>query len=216
MHAPIDEMIRTRVPESLDGLEVKVDGKSLILRSGMLLDVLKVMYGYRRSLRVWQDWISEKLTLLPLSRSKVEPTIYFDKEKQILLAIHVDDFMLLGWKKAVEKIFADLQKEVLIREVGRLKYPDDEVTYLGRTITRTKNGFELRAKDRLIDSYVKVCGVENSKGVETPVVKYTQTQEEQAERLSPNEYTPFRMKLCNLLALSHDRVDVQCAAFSRA
>ena len=51
-HAPIDGRIRTQVPESLDGLEVKVDGEQLILRSGMLLDVMKVMHGYRRSLKV--------------------------------------------------------------------------------------------------------------------------------------------------------------------
>ena len=98
VHAPIDEMIRTQVPESLDGLEVKVDGEQLILRSGMLLDVLKVIYGCRRSLKVWQDWISEKLTLLPLSRSKVEPTVHFNTEKQILVAMHVDGLMFLGPK----------------------------------------------------------------------------------------------------------------------
>ncbi len=48
VHAPIDELIRTRIPESLNGLEVKVDGKSLILRSVMLLDVLRALDGYRK------------------------------------------------------------------------------------------------------------------------------------------------------------------------
>ena len=144
---------------------------------------------------MWQDWVSERLTLLPLSRSKVEPTIYFDTEKQILVAMHVDDLMFLGPVKAVETIFAELQKEVLIREVGRLTYPDGEVTYLGKIITRTRNGFELRAGDKLIDSFIRVCGAEGSKGVDTPAVRYTQIQEEQAEQLEPQEYTPIRTKL---------------------
>ncbi len=45
-----------------------------------------------------------------------------------------------------------------------------------------------------------MCGAENSEGVDTPVVRYTQTQEEQADKITLNEYTPFRMKLGKLLA----------------
>ena len=129
-----------------------------------------------------------------------------------MLAMHVDDLMFLGPKENVEAFFAQLQKEVLIREFGRLENPDDEVTYLGKTITRTRRGFELRASDKLIESYIRVCGAEGSKGVDKPIVKYTQIQEEQAELLEPHEYTPFRSKLGKLLALSHDRPDVQFAA----
>ena len=129
-----------------------------------------------------------------------------------MLAMHVDDLMFLGPKENVETFFAQLQKEVLIREVGRLENLDDEVIYLGKTITRTRRGFELRANDKLIESYIRVCGAEGSKGVDTPIVKHTQIQEEQAELLEPHEYTPFRSKLGKLLALSHDRPDVQFAA----
>ena len=75
-----------------------------------------------------------------------------------MVAMHVDDLMFLEPKEIVETFFAELQKEVLIREVGRLMYADDEVTYLGRTSTRTKNGFELRASDKLIDSFIQLCG----------------------------------------------------------
>ena len=64
------------------------------------------------------------MTLLPLNRSKVEPTIYFNTEKQILVAMHVDDLMFLGPVKVVEKIFTELQKEVLIREVGSRRRGD--------------------------------------------------------------------------------------------
>ena len=62
IHAPTDELVQTRIPESLDGLEVMISGKPFTLRTGMLLDVLKALYGYRKSPRLWQDWISEKLT----------------------------------------------------------------------------------------------------------------------------------------------------------
>ena len=54
------------------------------------------------------------------------------------MEMHVDDLMPLGPVKAVETIFTELQREVLIREVGRLTYADDEVTYLGKIITRTR------------------------------------------------------------------------------
>ena len=100
--------------------------------------------------------------------------------KQILLGMHVDDLLFLGPKVLIEAAFAELQGQVLIREVGRLEHVGDEVTYLGKIITKTKKGFELRASDRLIDSYIKVCGAEGCKGVDTPAVRHTQLQEEQA------------------------------------
>ncbi len=68
-----------------------------------------------------------------MNRSKVEQTIYFNHEKQILLAMHVDDLMSLGPAKIVESAVAELQKEILIREVGRLTKPTDELTYLAKS-----------------------------------------------------------------------------------
>ena len=68
LHAPIDEWIQTRVPESLGGLEIRVDNEILTLYPGMLLDVMKALYGYRKSPRLWQDWISERLTVASESK----------------------------------------------------------------------------------------------------------------------------------------------------
>ena len=171
VHAPIDEWIQTRVPDSLDGLEVRSDDSPVVLRAGMFLDVLKALYGYRKSPRLWQDWITDKLMQIPLRRSKVEPSIFYNDEKTIFVAMHVDDLIFSGPLPKVEMIFKTLQQEVLIHEVGRLVQPGDELTYLGKIITRTTHGFELRSNDKLVESYIRVCGVEASKGVDTAVVR---------------------------------------------
>jgi hypothetical protein len=126
--------------------------------------------------------------------------------------MHVDDLIFFGETTQVEMIFKTLQQEVLLHEVGRLTHAGDELTYLGKIIMKTENGYELRSNDRLVQSYIKVCGVEKGKGVDTAVVRYTLQQEEQAVPLPIEEYTAFRMKLGKLLALSHDRADVQYAA----
>ena len=60
-----------------------------------------------------------------------------------MLGMHVDDLLFLGPKVVIERTFADLQGQVLIREVRRLEHVGDEVVYLGKIITRTKRGFEL-------------------------------------------------------------------------
>ncbi len=96
VHAPIDEVIQTRVPDSLDGLEVQIGGQPVILVAGMLLDVCKALYGYRKSPRLWQDWFSERLERLQMNRSKVEPTIYREATHEIFAALHVDDMMIFG------------------------------------------------------------------------------------------------------------------------
>ncbi len=91
-------------------------------------------------------------------------------------------------------IFKTLQHEVLLDEIGgRLAHTGDELTYLGKIIMRTKNGYELRP---------------NGKGVDTAVVCYKLEQE--AVPLPSERCTTFRMKLDRWLALSHDRADVPC------
>ena len=58
--------------------------------------------------------------------------------------------------------------------------------------------------------------MENSKGVDTPAVKYSKVQEEQAQEWLTAEYTPFRSKLGKLMAISHDRADIQFATMTIA
>ena len=130
------------------------------MQAGMLLDVLKALYGYRKSPRLWQDWITDKLMQIPLRRSKVEPSIFYNDEKTIFVAMHVDDLIFFGETTQVETIFKTLQQEVLLHEVGRLSHAGDELTYLGKIIMKTENGYEVRSNDRLVQSYIKVCGVE--------------------------------------------------------
>ena len=96
----------------------------------MLLDVLQALYGYRKSPRLWQDWITEKLMQIPLRRSKVEPSIFYNDEKTIFVAMQVDDLIFFGELTQVETIFKTLQQEVLLHEVGRLTHAGDELTYL--------------------------------------------------------------------------------------
>ena len=134
VHAPIDEMVQTKVPDSLDGLEVQVNGSPVVLQAGMLLDVLKALYGYRKSPRLWQDWITDKLIQIPLRRSKVEPSIFYNDEKTIFVAMHVDDLIFFGETTQVETIFKNLQQEVLLHEVGCLSHAGDELNYLGKII----------------------------------------------------------------------------------
>ena len=76
--------------------------------------------------------------------------------------------------------------------------------YLGKEIRRTERGFELTTNSKLIDSYIKVCGVESGKGVNTPTVKYSQEEELATEAIPKENITGFRSKLGKLLAISHD------------
>ena len=99
VHAPIYEWIQTRVPDSLNGLEVRINGVPVVLQAGMLLDVQKALYGYRKTPRLWQDWITDKLMQIPLRRSKVEPSIFYNDEKTIFAAMHVDDQKVVNFSR---------------------------------------------------------------------------------------------------------------------
>ena len=63
VHADMDELIITRVPKTMNGLTVKIEEKEIVLYEGLELIVLKALYGYRKSPKLWQAHFLKVLTV---------------------------------------------------------------------------------------------------------------------------------------------------------
>ena len=59
IHAPIDQQIATRVPETLEGIPISIEGAEHILHAGEWIELLMALYGYRKAPRLWQDYFVE-------------------------------------------------------------------------------------------------------------------------------------------------------------
>ena len=213
-YAPIDEKVQTRIAADLDGLVVRLQsGKEHTLRGGDLMWVLRALYGYRRSPRLWQDWMSAVLVNdVGFYRSVVEPSVFWHHQRLVILVMHVDDLLIAGQQIEVTWCFESIAKHMILKKVGSLIAPGDETIYLGKKIRRTETGFELETNPALIKSYIEACGVTGGRGVDTPSVKYDQRQEAEAEELNAEQHTAFRSRLGKLLMIAADRIDVQFTA----
>ncbi len=85
VHADMDELIITRVPKELDGMKIKNGGdEETVLYEGMWLIVLKALYGYRNSPKLWQAnflKVLMELKCVNLMCLKSEPVMLADMKQ---------------------------------------------------------------------------------------------------------------------------------------
>ena len=62
VHAPIHAIVVSFVPDELEGLEVDLDGETIVLHTCNYMLVTMALYGYRRSLCPWQDFSVKVIT----------------------------------------------------------------------------------------------------------------------------------------------------------
>jgi len=184
-----------------------------VLRGGEYVRINKALYGYRKAPKLWQGHLTALLIELKLTRSKVEPTIFFSTNGKLVIMVHVDDLLIGGTSTSVMQLFVGLQRKVKLREVGRLENAGDRAEYLSRTIQMTEKGFHVRGSVVMVELLLKDLGIEQQgcKYTPTPSVKYTATQQMKARDLEGTEIRKFRSILGKALFISHDRFDVQYA-----
>ena len=94
VHADMDEIIITRVPPDLDGMQIKTESGVVTLRVGDWMLVVKALYGYRKAPQLWQKFLfttvkeCKKVNMTCLSS---EPAMSVDMKNRILMTTHVDD-----------------------------------------------------------------------------------------------------------------------------
>ena len=109
-HAPVDVPIVTRLPTECDGLVLhQGEEEELVLRGGQWILIGKALYGYRRSPRLWQQWLTERLEEVSLQRSAIDPALFYNLDLGIGMLVHVDDMLLIGPEQAVRTLFKKVQ-----------------------------------------------------------------------------------------------------------
>ena len=177
VHAPIDTEICTRVPESLEGITVNIDGMERVLHAGDWMQLMMALYGYRKAPRLWQDYFVERVEeckTVNMKRLKTEPSMFMESTgKEILLVVHVDDILILGDMKLVNALFEELKTKVLLKLVGIVQKVNDEVIYIGRSLRMTENGYVWSGGDKLVDTLLEETGLQHAKCMSSPAARIT-------------------------------------------
>ena len=187
LQAPLEEETWVLVP-----FELWLDNWKTQYPKGSKLCVrlLKSLYGHPLAGKLWQSYLSERLTKLGGVESEIYPSNWFFRRNghTLLLNIYVDDLTLCGrshlhssfWKELREHV--KLEPEVHINEVGSL--------ILGRTHKLFKREgeaelhFEMTSyAQSIVQFYCELCGISETslKAVPSPALPESNMSDEEAD-----------------------------------
>ena len=172
----------------------------------------KTMYGTRDAPQIWQKDVQKVLENEGFEVSLLQPSVYHHKKKDMLVVVHVDDFLCsgdletLGWLYETLKKKYDLKKDIL------KKSGYGEVKYLNRSIRHMDGHFEKEGDPKHVELLVKEWGMEHCKPVDTPITKNGQDCLNDGDELKDDDAKKVRRAIARINYMSQDRADLSVAA----
>ena len=134
--------------------------------SGMLVQLLKALYGLRQASRLWYLLIDNFLLSIGFRISDIEPSLYI--QEGILLLLYVDD-MLIAYRdpEKAQRVKDKLKSEYRMQDLGEAK------RFLGLDITLYSDGTYAVHQERYVDSILRRFGMSSANTAPTPLHKDT-------------------------------------------
>jgi hypothetical protein len=183
--ADIDQAVFMELPE---GFQEQGAGKVCKLK--------KSLYGLHQSGRLWNEHLNRFLLSKGFTRCKSDPCVYFIPNRELIVAIYVDDNFIFGVRAEIDWIKSCISKEFKSKDLG-------EVTNLLSTrITKTSEGFELDQEELAVE-LLKEFNMQDSKGISTPLALGTKLRKTTPGKGLSAEYAAkYRSGIGTLLYLA--------------
>ena len=157
----LEEEIYMEQPEGFEKTGRK--GERLVCK------VRKGLYGLKQSARNWYLRLKRYLESIGFVRCNADHCIYFNSATEIIIAVWVDDLILLGKTvEAINIVKSDLGKEFEMKDLGELEY------FLGIQVARDRTKRRLHIdQSGYINTILERFGMANSNPVSTPIATGT-------------------------------------------
>jgi hypothetical protein len=206
-HAWAEDRLWITFAKELHGLLVKkADGTFFVIDSAEPYLCTRALYGFRKSPTWWQEYLARLIaTKCGLRRLHVEPTMFVDDQSGTIVTTYVDDLMFTGPLSKVTAAYDLLAMDLKLKKMKVLKEVGDSCNFVGRRITRVKDGYEVTCLEKIVDKLAQDLHLEGCSVVKTPSVKYTRSQLEKATPLPAEEIPFFRRVLGMELYLANQQ-----------
>ena len=118
LNAPLSEDIYVKVPEGYDKYT------NLSTKTNEVLKLNRALYGLVQSPRAWLKHFVSILKKCGMTVCQSEPCVMYKREGVnlvLMVVIYVDDCIIAGRSTEVEKLKRELQKHIVISDLGQLK-----------------------------------------------------------------------------------------------
>ena len=134
---------------------------------------VRCVYGTRDAGSIWEDCYRDALEDLGFTSGAASPCVFFNKDRNITIVVHGDDFNALGVAAELDWYETELAKHFEIKIRGRMGPGGDctEIKILNRILRLTPEGLTYEADPRHVDLLASSMNLDASKGVGTPGAK---------------------------------------------
>ena len=181
--------------------------------------LLRSLYGTRDAPQRWRVECDQTLVKLGFLESGVVPGLYAHQEKDIVLCVHVDDFLVAGEEADLRWLQAALEEHYQLKAsiLGPERHLSQEVSFLKRTIVWADRGIIVRGNTGHAEELIKTMGMQNCKTVSTPMSADDLKDDpaanpEQEQKLEDAEARRFRRCAALTVYMSQDRPDLSCSS----
>jgi transposase InsO family protein len=186
LNGKIDEDLYMRQPQ---GHEVK--GKE-----HLICKLKKSIYGIKQAPHTWNETLYKTLNSLGFTKGTVDTTVYQDLERNIIVAVYVDDILVIGKnRKDISEIKNKLSEKFDIVDKGPIKQ------FLGWEIMRNREeGLLCINQKKYITDILKRFNMENCKSSDIPISKICEISGK-GDSSDDMKNIPFREAIGSLMYL---------------
>ncbi len=171
----------------------------------------KAMYGTRDAPQSWQAHVTSVLKQLGFCAGRANPCLFRHGARDILVLVHVDDFLCAGSPADLHWVRQQLDKH--FESTAAILGPDTgeerKIRYLNRILEWKGTGIDYEHDPKHVQAILSELGMLTSNPVGTPGVKDGVNSN---EKLGLKEASTLRRVIAILNYMSQDRMDIGYAA----
>ena len=139
--------------------------------TGVVGKLLKAMYGARDAPQLWAGEVAKALECLGFERSVYQPSVYFHRAREMIVTVHVDDFLCSGAAEDLKWLYESLRAKYDLKKVIIGPGSNEEARYLNRRLRWVNDELELEGDDKHSRVLLTEWGMTECKPAETLATK---------------------------------------------
>ena len=179
----------------------------------MILD--QALNGLRVAAKAWNLKLANVVKMVGLKQCPTEPFVFEGtvKGKRFLMVCYVDDLILCGSPEATKLVTDTLNRELKIKEMGRITPNGGKIVFLGREIERNGEHLRMRVPPKYMESLFETDFCKGLKVLSSPpdivkIIEYCRAEPEKDGLLTEAAAMRYRAVLGRIAWWGQSRPDL--------
>ena len=168
----------------------------------------KAMYGTRDAPQIWAGEVARALATLGFERSVLQPSVYHHRVREMIVIVHVDDFMCSGTEMDCKWLYDSLRAQYDLKHTLLHPGSSEEARYLNRRVRWVGQEIEIEGDDKHVKVLQDEWGMAQCKPMDTPITKSQIEEINTGEPLNDEDARKVRRAIARINYMSQDRPDL--------